>query len=867
MKKSSIVILMATALFTGAQPCQAQKAPEAGYIFPAGGKAGTTVEVHLGGYDWTPDIEFFTLDRRMQIMPTGPLGPILVPPPPYWFGAKGRIPAQPLAREMPARIVLPADLPAGPIAWQAANANGATSAGMFIVGTGPEVIENENRKGPQVLPSLPVTVSGRLIKNEEIDQYRFTAPRDGPITCDLMARRLGARFLGVLQVHDGKGAMIADLAGTGFTDPILTFAARKGTDYIVSISDVDFAGDRSFVYRLTLTDGPRILGTLPAVVQAGSNREVEFVGIGVATGAAKLESVKRKVSFPVGVPPSGGSLHRFEYRLETPFGTTQTYRFFLSDLPESTAFPRQNPKDADFISPGAVTGVLDQPDATDTYSCSWKKGQTWSIALEARRFGSPLDVAVAVRGPDGKELARNDDLPETTDAGLEFTVPADGTYQLVVSDVAGKSGSRAAIYRLSVRQPVSDFTLQTTVQRARVTLGSKFDLQVQVTRKGGYKGPIQLAVQGLPTGVTAPASIMVPAGAVSAVIPLQAAADAGTTAGHLTITGSVNMYLQRASKDGKGATKELPPGSLRPVKGWFFDTPRGAAAGRGGLQPAELRGKKPSTQDAAARARDAGAPTMVRTALAPIITNQAPSSPQENRLPAVFLACTLKPLFKGQPVDADTVPKVHRGSTFPAEVIIDRLDGFQGEITLQMAGTQSYQVQGISGGEVKVPGNVMRTVYPCYMPEWLESSRTSRLGMIGVARVADPKGKLRYVTGEIAGFVTMTMEGALLKVAAEEPDMTVPAGRAFELHLRVSRVTKLTDPARLELRLPEELAGKLKAESVNVAAGQEKVVLRVTQAADLAGLHTISVRATALQDGIYPAISETAITIEFVPAK
>src|ERR1700694_2249309 len=92
-------------------PCaRAPKAPEARSIFPAGGKTGTTVEVRLGGYDWTPDMEFFVHDKRVQLIPTGPPGPILIPPPPYWFGAKGRIGALPLPREVPAKLVIPADV-------------------------------------------------------------------------------------------------------------------------------------------------------------------------------------------------------------------------------------------------------------------------------------------------------------------------------------------------------------------------------------------------------------------------------------------------------------------------------------------------------------------------------------------------------------------------------------------------------------------------------------------------------------------------------------------------------------------------------------------------------------------------------------
>jgi hypothetical protein len=804
MKAAMIPLLALVGLLIDAAAGQAQKVPQVGYVFPAGGKAGTTVEVRLGGYDWTPDMDFFVLDRRIALRPTGPPGPILIPPPPYWFGAKGRIAALPLPREVPARLVIPADFPPGPVCWQAANANGCTAAGLFIVGTGAEVVEDERRGGAQVLPALPVTVSGRLLKIEEVDRYRFTAPRDGPITCELMARRLGAKFLGVLEVRDSKGQVVADVAGTSGSDPCLTFAAKAGTDYTVGIHDVDFGGDRSYVYRLTLTPGPRVVAALPAAGRPGETREVEFVGIGVTTGAARLESVKRRVTFPsAGAPLPLREKGEFDYRLETPWGTAPPFSLLLSDVPEVVSWPRRDSKPVPLAVPAGVTGVLDQPDAQDRYSCAWKKGDVWSLALQARRIGSPLDVALAVLAPDGKDLARNDDLPGTTDAGLDFTVPADGTYQIVVSDVAGKSGSRSALYRLVVRRPAADFSLQLAVQRASVPLGGKFDLVVKALRLGDFKGPIALTVRGLPEGVSAGPSLVIPAGSASLAVPLQAAKDAAPAAGLVTVEGTATVSSR----------------------------------------------------------------LLTRTALAPAAVSLAPRSPDEGQVSAVLVASTARPRFKGRPVDQDTGRKVHRGTTFPAEVIVERLDGFAGEIVLQMAAQQSYQVQGIRGGDVIVPPGVSRAIYPCFMPEWLETTRTSRMGMIAVARVPDAKGKVRYLANEITGFITMTLEGALLKVAAEDEDVIVKSGQPFDVRLKVARLAKLVEPVRLELLLPEELAGKLSAKPLVVPVKTEKAVLRIAPAAGLSGTCTITIRATAMQEGKYPVVSETKVSVEILAPK
>lgn len=780
----------------------AQKPPELGYMFPPGGKAGTTIDVRLAGYDWTPDMEFFVHDPRVKLVPSGPIGPILIPGPPYWFGAKGRLAQPPLPREIPAKLTIPADVPPGPIFWQAANASGTTSTGTFIVGNGPEVVEEEKRKTAQVLPSLPMTVSGRISKIEEVDRYRFTVAKDGPITIDLMARRLGANFLGVLEVRDAKGEMVADLAGTSGVDPCLTFAAKAGASYEVSIHDVDFGGDRCYVYRLTITPGPRVVAAIPAAGKRGETREVEFVGIGVATGASKLESVKRPVAFPA-IPAAA-----FDYRLETPSGIAPPYSLHLSDLPETVAAPvvasgsSIRTQASKLTLPVGVNGVLDQAGAEDRFAIDGKKGDVWSLSLEARRFGSPLDVSLAILNPEGKEVARNEDLPLTTDAGLDFTVPADGTYHIAVSDVAGQSGTRAATYRLVVRPVLSDFTLTLAAQHVNVPIGGKFDLAIKATRKAGFKMPIALTVKGLPAGVSVPPGLVIPGDKTDLPISLTAAKDAAALAGLITIEGSATV----------------------------------------------------------------GTAAVTRPALAKAAGNLTPHSPEEGQTSTILLATAIKAPFKGRPVDQDTGRKVHRGTTFPADVIVERLDGFNGEIILQMAARQSYQVHGITGGDVIVPPGVGQTIYPCYMPEWLETSRTSRLGMIAVAKLPDGKGKVRHVVGEITGFVTATMEGALLKLSHEDRERTLQAGQPFEVRLKIARLAKLTEPVRLELRLPEEVAGQLSAEPIVVPAGKEEVVFRIVPAATLRGELTFTIRATALQDGKYPVISETSVFVEFQPA-
>ena len=67
--------LLATLTLLALTPAAfAQKAPEAGYVYPPSGRAGTTIPVVLGVYDATPDMQFFVHDPCVKLEASGPPG-------------------------------------------------------------------------------------------------------------------------------------------------------------------------------------------------------------------------------------------------------------------------------------------------------------------------------------------------------------------------------------------------------------------------------------------------------------------------------------------------------------------------------------------------------------------------------------------------------------------------------------------------------------------------------------------------------------------------------------------------------------------------------------------------------------------------
>ncbi|MFO0868253.1 MAG: PPC domain-containing protein [Pirellulales bacterium] len=755
-------------------PAAAQLAPEIGYVFPAGGPPGTTFDVVLGGYDWSPDMQLLPADPRVKIELLGPPSPVLVPDPPYWFGAKARGPAWPLPREFPARITLPADLPPGLLRWQVANANGASPAGFLHVGGGTPVVEDAQRQGPQPLPSFPVTVSGQIRRIEEIDRYAFQLPVAAPVTLTLIARQLGSPLHALIQVHDESGRRVLDVADTQGRDLVATFPAAAATTYVVSLHDLDFAGDRSYVYRLTLSAEPRVVASFPARGQRGTKRAVEFHGWGLATGAGNWETVTREIEFP-----ATATGDRFACSLPTPAGPAAPWILEVGDESDEVEPAGGQGMPLPRV-PIAVTGSLDTPFAADDYPVALTKATAWRIAAEARTSDAPLDLDLTVVGPDGKELANQDDAPATTDPVLVFQPPADGTYRIVVSDRTGCRLGRAARYRLRIEPQGEDFSAKFPEQLA-VPLGARGKLPISLTRLGGFKQPVQLQFTGLPEGVKLVGDGLIAADKNDLPLELECAADAPASAALVHVAAATRL-----------GEREV----VRP-------------------------------------------------------------------LGTVLVATTLRPAFKITPEGLDDVRKVHRGSTYLAPLLIERLEGFAGPITLEMTSKQQRHRQGLASGEWPVAPAETRVEYPIFVPEWMETTKTSRMILNGTARVRDPRGHERTLVQRMELRIGILPEGALLKVTPLADEPRAPAGGEIEIPVKVARAPEFREPVKLDVRPSADSQPREGTPEVLLEPTQSEARVKIQIPADArrGGVTAWTIRARALRDDRWPVVSETTVTI------
>ncbi|MEI7698674.1 MAG: hypothetical protein WCK86_02690 [Planctomycetia bacterium] len=573
-----------------------QLAPGAAYVFPPVVRIGETTEVRMGVLDPTDDLQWFVHDERVELEVVGPVSDFFLPPPPYWIGPRALTAAPPIPREVPARLSVAAGAEPGMVCWQIASANGPSRTASVLLSSEREILETRSRDFPQRISELPVAVSGRLSRLTEVDQYELTAERDGPISVTLTARRFGSDFRGILRVQDSTGRQIADFADTTGMDGGLTFFAKAGQTYRVCLNDVDFRGDRAYVYRLAFAARPRVLCTVPAAGQRGTTAEVRFVVDGLHAHAEGPEILTRTVNFPMDETRQTSLVE-----LQTRFGAVPV-AIPLSNASERSV-ERDQPSEKLAI-PGAITGMFSEGVDQQHVLFEAAKGDHLTLELQSVSLGGFLDPALQVLGPDGKVAGENDDSSGTTDSLIDLKVAEGGVFTCVIRSMATHSGRGDDNYRLQVRRREADFSLQMP-QQVSILSGGQVELAVTATRYGGFDGEISLKVLGLPEGVIVEGDWKIPSGQTEFKGVLRCAGDAAVTASLIRVLGSSLMaeaevtrfassrctgpLCLSAMRDRQLETCLLAMTMNAPIEVLVIDRERQRDVHRGCTYPAELR--------------------------------------------------------------------------------------------------------------------------------------------------------------------------------------------------------------------------------------------------------------------------------------
>jgi hypothetical protein len=752
--------------------------PVASYLFPAGGQRGQTVEVRAGGLFLFQRCGFELLGPGVQASPqlerTDTVwfeGPILPLPESQQ--------AEDYPKDMAGRIQIAADAPLGYRYWRLWTSEGGTPALKFMVGDLPELVEQEIDGDPVPVPvQLPVTINGRIFPREDVDLWSFPARKGQAITCEVHAARLGTPLDARLEVLDAAGRRLAENDDGSGPDSFLRFTAPADGTYQVRIHDIQFKGGQAHVYRLTVTAGPHVDRTYPLGGRRGSETRFELGGQG-------LPDTSVAIPLPADAPQD------FVHRVAVAGTLTNPFLLDLDDLPEHLeAEPNDEPDKVQPLAlPAMLNGRIGAPGDVDCWAVTAVKGEAYELELRAARLGSPLLARLTVLDAAGKELARSDDAGG--DPLLRFTAPADGTYLLRVEERFRGRGSPAHAYRLRIAQPAGpDFRLRLAADAVTLNRGGEVKLKVLAERTGGFAEAIQLAVEGLPDGVTV-ASTTIAAKQAALDLVLRAEAKAAIRAGHLTIRGSARV----------------------------------------------------------------GDGMLTRTATLP-----APRGVPE--LDTVLLAVALPAPFKV--VGEYSIRLVPRGTVYQRHYRIER-GGYDGPLEIRLADRQARHLQGVTGPTLTVPAGATEFDYFLHLPPWMELGRTCRACVMASGVIRDADGSEHVVSFSSTGQneqIVAVIEPGRLALEAERGSITAAPGQAASIPVRITRGKSLAGPVKLELIVPAHQRG-ISAVPVEIPAGQDRAVLQVRFAADVAGPFNLPsiLRATLLHNGT-PVVAEVKLEIE-----
>lgn len=345
----------------------------------------------------------------------------------------------------------------------------------FYIDTLPGVLEPFMPVPPNLPPryqfKFPAVINGQILPGE-IDSWHFTAKKGDHVVFQTFARSM-IPFMGdcvpgyfqcVLDLRDSKKRLIAFADDNGFDpDPVLSCTIPEDGNYVLNVRDALYRGRADFVYRIRAYIGEPPENKLTPPELTAKLPVVE---------TAKI-APDRKVEIPV-----------------------------------------------------LLKGCIGQTGTADRFVFRAEKGQKIVAEVFARRSGSRLDSRIAILGPDGKQVAFNDDFPrflagpvlQHTDSYLCFTAPETGLYTATIEDTAGHGGKNYD-YFLRIDQPRPTFRLYVVPSAKSVAVYGATRIKLQVEPQDGFCSDIKLRVEA-PNKYSIIGSDVIPAGTKSVELSL-----------------------------------------------------------------------------------------------------------------------------------------------------------------------------------------------------------------------------------------------------------------------------------------------------------------------------------------------------------
>ncbi len=571
-------------------------------IYPTGGAQGSTVEVTVSGTDLD------LADKLHFSHPGLSAAPKTRDPKPFEEGPQ----------VVPNTFVvsIASDVPPGLYDIRAIGKFGISNARLFAVSDLEETVETEPNNTIETAQEIPLgVVNARSNSAADVDWFKFQAKAGQRLIIQVFGERIDSPIDATLTLYDDQGQQIDADRDTEGKDPLIDFAVPAEGTYVVKVNDFVYAGGNDHVYRLQIAERPYIDFVYPSAAAPGSKTRFEVYGRNLPGGQPTNETVggrplqKLEVTIDVPQPSATGKLETenyilasgswidgFSYRLKSPQGDSNPVLLGFSSAPVVLEQePNQPASKAQKVTlPCEFVGRFQQPRDVDYVQFDAKQGESYWIEVYSQRMGAATDPYLLLQrvqvNAEGKEQVS--DIREIDDTAVNvggfafntsaddpsygFTVPADGTYRLLIRDLY-YSGDPRFVYRVAIRPAEPDFRLvalapMPTNQNNQVSIwspllrrGGNVMVNVMALRREGFNGPIEVSAEGLPPGVQC-RSVTIGPSQNSVPLVFTAAADAKGWAGAIRIVGKAKVAERELVREARGGAVVWPGAQNTPAR-------------------------------------------------------------------------------------------------------------------------------------------------------------------------------------------------------------------------------------------------------------------------------------------------------------
>ncbi|HZZ82426.1 MAG TPA: PPC domain-containing protein [Gemmataceae bacterium] len=588
----SLSVLLASASVARAQIINGNQwpTPRLAVLTPTGGKVGTTFEVAFTGTECEePEKLLFS---HPGIKGTAIIPELPKPDPKAKPDPKKKEPVRPPITKFSVSIA--GDVPPGYYDVRLVNKNGVSNPRRFVVGTLNEVAEKEPNNDVEQAQKVEIgtTINGAVTAGTDVDYFTFPAKKGQRVLIQCLTASIDSRLDAEIAVKGPKGNDVGYHRPIPQTDSLVDVTIPEDGDYLVRLNKFTYTvGNAEYFYRLNISTAPVIEAVFPPMIEPGKVGQITLYGRNLPGGKVDptasmngqpLEKLTVNVTAPNEpttlkfsglVSPVMGVLDGFEYRLASPAGPSNPVLLTYAKAPVVI----EN-DDNDTVEkaqavpvPCEIAGRIDKKRDRDWYVFDAKKGDVLMIDVLSHRLGASTDMYFILRNLATKaDITMQDDSADnlsqrffTTNrdpAPYRFVVPADGKYHLMVASHTGDNyADPTQVYRVRITKEIPDFRLfvmpsdESRPDSCRPSKGGTDHYTVYALREDGFKGNIDLTMEGLPAGVTCPPQTLSGNMKFTQLVVI-AADNAADAVAAVKVTGTAVINGQKVVRQARPAT-------------------------------------------------------------------------------------------------------------------------------------------------------------------------------------------------------------------------------------------------------------------------------------------------------------------------